>query len=47
MASGTQNLPPQIYNKTQNNHITVNNCKLGGGDYSANHLLNNAVVIFI
>ena len=41
MASGTQNLPSQIYNKTQNNQITVN----GVGNYSASHLLYSVIII--
>ena len=44
MAPGTQNLSSQIYNKTQNNQITVN---MGGGDYSASHLLCNEKIIVI
>ncbi len=40
MASGTQNLLPQIYTKTQNKQVTVN----GGRNYSASHLLYNVII---
>ncbi len=42
MASGTQNLPSQIYTKTQNNQITVNG--EGENDF-ASHLLASVIVI--